>query len=431
MLLLVLLVLLTLAGSFFCSLSEAAILASSEARIRVRVEQGSRAAERLLAIKRSPGRTLASIVFLNNAFNIGGSAVVSVVGTEVLEGAGAFSALVVSLTLLIIMFGEIVPKVLGDAHPEAIAAAIAPALVWVRRVMTPGVLLVEVLTRWARPRSRAAKGEEEEIRELARLGHEGGHIGGVEAELIHRIFRMDDITATDVMTPRGLVRGFRARDTLESARDRLLSSGHSQHPVFEEDLDQVVGILWIRDALAALARGEGARAIREVMRPALFLPGSRTIDEVLRDLQASQRKMAIVIDEYGITQGILTMDDLVEELLGEAIDETDVREGLVKRVSRTTALVHGLTRVYDVARFLNCTVATVDDEEGTATVTGLLAERLGRVPRAGDRIEVPPDLALEVKEADERMAIRILARNTRGHQDLSSSQAAPRPAASG
>jgi CBS domain containing-hemolysin-like protein len=147
------------------------------------------------------------------------------------------------------------------------------------------------------------------------------------------------------------------------------------------------------------------------MRPARFIPQSRTVEDVLRDLQTSRHRMVIVIDEYGSTLGIITMDDLVEELVGEAIDESDVSAGLVKRLSRTAAVVHGLTRVQDVARFLNAEIEFEDPEEETSTVTGLLQDRLERIPRRGDVLEIDGVLRLEVREADARTAVRVLARN--------------------
>ncbi len=411
MVLLVLYAIVTVAGSFFCSLAEAALLASSEARVRAQVEAGRPGAKRLLALKLNPSRTLAAIVILNNIFNIVGSAIVTARATTVLPGEAALFALVAGLTLLIIVFGEITPKILSEAHPVAIASALAPALVWVRRLLFPLVVLIERVIAWARPRSRLRPGDEREIRELARMGETAGHLSAHEADIIHRVFRLDDITAADVMTPRGLVRAFRASEPLESAKERLVGSNHAQFPVYEEDLDKVVGLLVLRDALTALARGEWTKTVRDVMRPAWFLPTSRTVDDVLRDFQSQHRRMAIVIDEYGVTQGIITMDDLVEELVGEAIDETDVREGLVKRVSRTAALVHGLTRVYDVSRFLVCHVEFQSSEEETATVTGALQDRLGRIPQVGDVVVIGPDLQLEVRESDHRRAVRVLARN--------------------
>jgi CBS domain containing-hemolysin-like protein len=321
-------------------------------------------------------------------------------------------AIIAAQTLLIIAFGEILPKVLGEARPERIALMTAPALGVVRRVLLPLVWLVNHLISWARPSRPGARGEETEIRALALMGHEGGHIALEEADLIHRVFRLDDITAEDVMTPRALVRGFDADAPLDTLQAALLEANHSQFPIYEGDLDKVVGVLWLRDALGALVSGEGGKTLREVMRPAMFVPQSRTVDDVLRDLQTSHRRVAVVIDEYGITLGILTMDDLVEELVGEAIDETDVSEGLVKRVSKGSALVHGLTRVSDAARLLKCTVVYASPEDETNTVTGLLQERLERIPQVGDTLDLPGGLSLEVRVADARMALRVLARNT-------------------
>jgi len=414
-----------LAGSFFCSLSEAALLSASEARILARIEHGDKRARRLLPLKRDPGQTLAAIVFLNNIFAIGGTAGITAVATNLIPPAveGTFLSpslamfLFISLqTLLIIAFGEIAPKVIGEAQPEAVASFVAPALVWIQRVLKPLVWCVQKLVAFARPKRHVTSGEEAEIRELARLGEEGGHIDPEEAELIRRVFRLDDITAEDVMTPRPLIHAFPSSSRIEEIRAALLEAHHQLFPVYEEDLDKVTGVLTLRDGLAALATGEGERTVGDLAHAPLFLPTSRRVDDVLRDLQAQHGGIAVVIDEYGVTEGIITMDDLVEELVGEAIDEADLREGLVKRLSRDVALVHGLTRVRDVARFLGCVVAYENVDEEHTTVTGLLQERLERIPAQGDRIDVDPTLSFEVKEADERTALRVLVRHLRSPQ---------------
>ncbi len=411
MLQLILYVVGNLAGSFFCSLSEAALLSTSEARIRVRVENGEKGADRLLALKREPGRTLASIVILNNIFAIAGTAAISAYATTVIDSTGGMFAFIAAQTLAIIAFGEIVPKVLGEALPEPIAMLVAPLLQWVSMALRPLVLLVDLIVGWAKPSSRVLAGGESEIKELARLGEEGGHIASREVELIQRVFRLDDITAEDVMTPRRLIRGFKADTPLASIREILLSANHAQFPIYDDDLDAVTGILARRDALVALATGGEEKTVGEFKRKALFVPTSKKVDDVLRDVQRAHGRMAVVIDEYGVTEGIVTMDDLVEELVGEAIDELDVTEGLVKRLSRTEALVHGLTRIRDVARFLNCDVVFADEEEENTTVTGILQARLDRIPVSADVLELEGGMYLRVRQADERMAVRVYARN--------------------
>ncbi|MDA1195465.1 MAG: hemolysin family protein [Planctomycetota bacterium] len=422
MLQLVFYVFVNLAGSFFCSLSEAALLSASEARVRARIEAGDRRAIGLLKLKQDPGRTLASIVFLNNIFAIGGTAAITALATEVmpgaLEGTGISTAagmatFIALQTVLIIAFGEITPKVLGEALPEVIASRVAPVLVWVRRVLSPLVWVIECLVSWARPRARVQSGEEAEIRELARLGEEGGHIDPAEAELIRRVFRLDDITAADVMTPRPLIQALRAQASVGDIRDDILGAMHYQFPVYEQDLDHVTGIVTLRDLLAALAKDEMARTVAELQRAPLFLPTSRKVDDVMRDLQADHGGLAVIIDEYGVTEGIITMDDLVEELVGEALDDNDLREGLVRRVSRDSAMVHGLTRVRDVARFLKCPTEFKDLGVEHTTITGLLQDRLMRIPVKGDKVNLDGVLTFEVREADDRTALRVLARHKR------------------
>ncbi|MDF1701058.1 MAG: CBS domain-containing protein, partial [Planctomycetota bacterium] len=264
-----------------------------------------------------------------------------------------------------------------------------------------------------KPSERVQSGEEAEIRELARLGEEGGHIDPEEAELIRRVFRLDDIAAEDVMTPRPLIKALKADAPIGSIRDDILAARHYQLPVYEEDLDKVTGVVTLRDLLAALARDEEHITVGSLQRAPLFLPTSRKVDDVMRDLQADHGGLAVVIDEYGVTEGIISMDDLVEELVGEAIDENDLREGRVKRLSRDVALVHGLTRVRDVARFLHVQVKYENLDEENNTITGLLQERLERIPTAGDEITVGGLLTFKVQDADERTALRVMVRHER------------------
>jgi CBS domain containing-hemolysin-like protein len=252
-------------------------------------------------------------------------------------------------------------------------------------------------------------GDEAEICQLAQLGQQAGHIDAEEAEMIHRVFRLDDITARDAMTPRALVEALPADSALNDVRGRLLNSNHMQLPVFEDDLCTVTGVLRLRDALAALASNAGSLTVGDLQRPALFLPPTRKIDDVVRDLQDSGSELAIIIDEYGVTEGVISMDDLVEELVGEPIGDSEIRKGLVRRLSDNQALVHGLTRVRDVARFLDCAATYEDLEEEATTVTGLLQERLARVPAVGDSIEAAGGLVLHVREANARAALRVLA----------------------
>src|SRR5262245_45096882 len=169
MLMLAVHMLLNLAGSFFCSLSEAAVLASSEARIRARLEQGLKGSRRLLALRIAPGRTIAAIVFLNNFFAVAGTAMLTAVATDVLPQEGPAMLLFIALqTGLIIAFGEILPKVLGEANPEPIASYVVGALLWIGWAMTPLTMLVDLLVAWARPKQRVSPGHEGEIVELAR-----------------------------------------------------------------------------------------------------------------------------------------------------------------------------------------------------------------------------------------------------------------------
>jgi CBS domain containing-hemolysin-like protein len=409
MLTLALLCVANMAGAFFFSLAEAALLSCSEPRIRVRMAAGQRGAARLLALKQSPGRIVSTIVFCNNLFMILGTALITNEAIGVLQEGSAMAVFIGVTTVVMILFTELLPKVLGQARPEAIGAAVAPALAFLAVALAPFVWVAEHAFDWLRPRGTEHRpGQEGEIVALARMGQEVGHLDPAEAELIHRIFRLDDIRAWDVMTPRYVVQALPARATLGSVREALLAAPHAQLPVYEPDLDRVTGVLVVREALAALVRGEHERTLESLARPATYLPSTRTVDDVLRDMQAAHGRLGIVVDEFGVTQGVVTMDDLVEELVGEAIDAQDISQGLAKRLGRGSALVHGLTRLGDVARFLSLPLGLPPDEE-VQTVAGLLQERLGRIPEVGDSVALPGGLVFTVEAADARMALRVKA----------------------
>lgn len=408
MLTLALLFVANMAGAFFFSLAEAALLSSSDARLQVRVAAGQRGAARLLALRQNPGRVTSTIVFCNNLFMILGTALITNEAIGVFGEGGGMAAFIGFTTVVMILLTELLPKVLGQSRPEAVGAAVAPVLGFLSVALAPVVWVAEHAFDWLRPRGTEHKpGQEGEIVALARMGQQVGHLDPAEAELIHRIFRLDDIRAWDVMTPRFRVQALPAGTTLGAVREALLAAPYAQLPLYENDLDNVTGVLVVREALAALVRGEHERPLSALARPPVYLPATRTVDDVLRDVQAAHGRMAVVVDEYGITQGVLTMDDLVEELVGEAIDAQDISQGLAKRLGRGTALVHGLTRLGDVARFLSVPLGLPATEDEVQTVSGLLQERLGRIPEVGDSLTLPGGLTFTVEAADARMALRV------------------------
>lgn len=314
-------VLVVLVGSGLCSGSETALLSVSEVRARQLAEGGSRRGRALLAIRQSITRPISAIVVLNNVFNIVGSIAVGMVAASVLGQAwvGVVSAV---LTFLVILFGEIMPKTLGERYAEQVGLWIAVPVRGLTKLLTPVVVVFETLMRPLTRGARPPTTNESEIRLLARIGRTEGIIEGDEAEMIQRVFLLNDRTAEELMTPRTAVTWLDANRSLAEAREDILASEHSRLVVADGDLDHVAGVALKHELLAALLRqpdtsaGEHVRAVGAV-------PWLVRADDLLKRFRGQRAHLMVVLDEHGGTVGVVTLEDVLEILTGEIVDETD------------------------------------------------------------------------------------------------------------
>lgn len=319
-------VLVVLLGSGLCSGTETALLSVPGVRARQLAEVGGRRARALLAIKQHITRPISAIVVLNNVFNIVGSIAV---GTVAANEFGERWVGVVSgvLTFLVILFAEIMPKTLGERYAEQVSLWVAIPVRGLTTLMTPLVFVFETLMRPLTRGERAPSTNEMEIRLLAEIGRKEGFIEDDEVEMIQRVFQLNDRTARDLMSPRTAVTWLDADRKITDAREEIVASEHSRIVVAEGDLDRVVGIALKHDLLAALLEREPT-AVRAYARPVEAVPWLARADDLLQLFRRRQEHLALVIDEYGGTMGVVTLEDVVEVLTGPIIDETDRRPDL-------------------------------------------------------------------------------------------------------
>jgi len=252
-------------------------------------------------------------------------------------------------------------------------APAALALRWLGSVGTP-----------APASGRAALVTEEEIKTLVDAGEEGGAIEEEEKEMIFSIFQLGDTLAREVMVPRIDVVGFEADAPLAEATRMLIETGHSRAPVYTGTIDNVVGLLYSKDILAAWHAGSVERQVRDIMRPAIFVPEAKKVDDLLEEMQAHRVQMVIVVDEYGGTAGLVTLEDIVEEIVGEIRDEYDMAEELpYQELADGGYLLTGGIDVDDVNELTGSRLS----KEAGETLGGLIYSQLGRVPAAGDVLE--------------------------------------------
>ncbi len=319
-------VLVVLLGSGLSSGTETALLSVPPVRVRTLAAEGGRRAHALLVIKEHIARPISAIVVLNNVFNIGGSIAVGAVAAATFgeRWVGVVSGV---LTFLVILFAEILPKTLGERYAESVALWVAIPVRALTTILTPLVVLFEVLMRPLTKGERSPSTNEAEIRILADMGRTEGILEDDEVEMIQRVFQLNDRSARDLMTPRVAVTWLDANRGLDEAREDILASEHSRIVIADGDLDQVVGIALKHDLLAGLL-DDGAATVGDHLRSVEAVPWLARADDLLQLFRRQHEHLALVIDEYGGMMGVVTLEDVVEVLTGPIVDETDRRPDL-------------------------------------------------------------------------------------------------------
>jgi CBS domain containing-hemolysin-like protein len=315
-------ILIMLLGSALCSGTETALLSVPLLKARQLAQTKQPAALALYAIRQRISRPIATIVILNNLFNIVGSIIIGGIATRAFGDAllGVFSGL---LTFLVIVLGEILPKTLGERYAVKIALLVAIPVRTLAWLFTPVVWLLEKVTNPFMAPGQLPITNETEIKLLATIGHQEGIIEADEAEMIRRVFRLNDMKAIDIMTPRVAVTHLPGDSTIAEAQEDILSSQHSRILVSDTDIDRTLGLVLKNELITALIRGQGGQRLSTVARPVRFVAETERADKLLQDFQNAREHLAVVVDEYGGVSGVVTLEDVLEVLTGEIVDETD------------------------------------------------------------------------------------------------------------
>jgi magnesium and cobalt exporter, CNNM family len=422
------LVVLTLLEGFFVA-AEIALVSVRRTRIEQLVDEDNRAARRVRRLLDDPGRFLAVsqlgltvIGFFASAY-----AAVSLVdglrdlltGVGVEHDAAAATGLIVVtvvLALFTIVFAELIPKSLALSHPERWALVLSRPIDFLARILGPVIALLTGVTSWVARLLGVQLNQEasitaEELRLIVERGGEQGVLEAEEEQMINAVIELGERRVHEVMVPRVSIAALSVGASFEEAIDTVIAEGHSRIPVYEESIDEVVGILYAKDLLPYLKPDAGERpGLRKLLRAPVLVPESMTIDDLLHELQRRKVHIAIVLDEYGGTAGLVTIEDLLEEIVGEIQDEYDVEEPMVVRLSDGQARVDGRADVDALTDLFDITLELEDAEEYD-TIGGLVYHRIGGVPSPGDRVELP-GLTLTVETTDGRRVAKVLVTRT-------------------
>jgi putative hemolysin len=407
--------------------AEIALVTLRHSRIDQLIEEGHRNARRVRRLVDDPGRFLAvaqiGVTFVG--FMASAYAAVSlaerlagvIAGIGVLKGVSGGLAVVIVTILLAaftIVFGELVPKTLALAYPDRVALTLAGPLDLVGHIFAPLVNTLTWLTRKIAGGFGAGVAQQAQINteELKLIVERGGETGVLEAEeeqMISAVIELGERRVHEVMVPRTDMTALPVTATIDEAIDTFIREGHSRIPVYKEAIDEIVGVLYAKDLLPFLKGGGQKPDLRKLLRAPLFVPESMLIDDLLHKLQGRKVHLAIVLDEYGGTAGMVTIEDLLEEIVGDIQDEYDTEEPLTVRLSADEARVDGRASVDDLAELFDIDLGGLEDADEYDTVGGLIYHRIGGVPRPGDRVEIADyGLTLTVEVTDGRRVGKVL-----------------------
>lgn len=401
MLLLFLAVGFTLLFSFVCSLAEATLLSVGQARVEALARSGSRAGLLLRGFKKDPETAIAAILVLNTIAHTGGATIAATSFVAVFPEVDElwFTAFFV---VAILALTEIMPKTLGVTHASRLAVPVTWAVQGMIVTLRPVLYLTRLMSRLFTKRGDSQAPSLEEIRILTSIGHSAGAFGGITARLIENATKLRDVKARDVMVPRSRVAFLSATNSNEQNLDLVRRSGHSRFPYTPTgELDEVKGIILAKELLFALRKTD-TPDWNALLVPLLILPESATLNHVLRRFQIEKRHMAIVVDEYGSTDGIITLEDVLEEIVGEIEDELDTADDHVAERPDGSLLCRGIAE----ARRVFAQLGLADVETSSQTLSGFLTEQMGHVPTAGDTIDFR-GFRFEVTKANNRRVERV------------------------
>lgn len=396
----ILVMILLIGMSAFFSSTETAFTSFNHARVKALARSGNKRARLAIELSDKYDKLLSSILIGNNIVNILASSLATVVFVAWLGGAGVSVSTVV-MTVLVLIFGEISPKTLAKDHADQLVLAFAPYINFIMLLLTP---LNWIFAQWRKllalvfPAPKDEGMAEEELLTLVAEAEQEGEIDEHESDLIRSAIEFNDQTAEDILTHRVDIVALDVEMTMDEAEQVFHENTFSRLPVYEESIDSIVGVIHEKDFF----NNRTATSLREIMKPPLFVTPTSRISDLLHTLQKAKSHMAIVSDEYGGTMGIVTMEDIIEELVGEIYDEHD-------------QVVESFKKLPDGSYLIDCTASLRDMQElfaiqgdfDAATVGGWVLDQMGRIPAVGDTFVYDNRLSVRVTRVESTRVLEI------------------------
>ena len=399
------------ACSAFFSASETAFSSLNQIRLKSRAEDGDASAARVLAMAEKYDKLLSTILIGNNIVNIAAASIGTILFTRALGAERGATMSTIVLTIVVLIFGEVTPKSLAKEMPETVATAVSPMLNLLMVLFTP---LTWLFSQWKRLLGHFVHSTEEdtitegELMTMVSEAENDGELTDRESELIRSAIEFDDVEVEEILTPRVDVVAVEDNTSLDEVAQTFAESGYSRLPVYHDTIDNIIGVVHEKDFY--LARLKKETSLEELVKPTLYTTGSTQISQLLRTLREQHHHLAVVVDEYGGTEGIITLEDILEELVGEIWDEHDEEEVFIRKVDKDTYLVDAAMDFDDFAEFFH-----LNEETEMTSVSGWVMEQCDRVPEVGDRFSCQ-DLDVLVTRVDNHRTceIKVVRREASG-----------------
>ncbi len=401
----IILIILLLFSGFFSS-AETSLTTVNKIRMRSLAEEGNKRAKKVIEITEDSGKMLSAILIGNNIVNLSASSITTSIAY--MFGGSAVAAATGIITLLILIFGEISPKTLATIHSEKLALMYAYPIAFIMKITTPFIFIVNSLSRAVLfvlrvdPNAKPDAMTESELRTIVDVSHEDGVIESEEKEMIYNVFDMGDAKAKDVMVPRVHMTFADVNSTYEELIDIFREDKFTRLPVYENTTDNVIGTINMKDLL--LFDNKKEFHIRDILREAYFTYEYKSISELLVEMREASFNIAIVLDEYGETAGLITLEDLLEEIVGEIRDEYDENEeDDFKEINKFEYVVEGSTNLDDLNDELNTNLESEDYD----SLGGFIIERLDRLPELNDEVTATDGIRLVVESLDKNRVEKV------------------------
>ena len=390
--------------SAFFSGSEIALVSINHAKTRALLESRKRGARAIAKLKQNTDHLLITILVGNNIANIGAASIATAVALNIYGDIGVGIATGV-VTILMLIFGEIGPKTYSAKNPEKVALFAAKFILVLSYILTPVFLIYDGLKKLFKIDAELAPTvTEEEIKQWIDVGEESGTIEEEEHEMLYRVFRFSDTVAREIMTPRGDVCMIEHTKNLEDAVAMFNETGFTRLPVYSEETDNITGILNVKDIFSAIYEKKAGTTIDDLVYEPYFVPETKKIDDLLNELQNRKMQIALVADEYGSFAGLITMEDILEELVGEIMDEFDEEEPEIRDISEGVYIINAVAPIGKINDALSLNLPT---EESYKTMGGLITNRLGHIPKSNEVITLENGITMQVLRMRGRKIVEI------------------------